>query len=119
MVEVGGISFPGVPATVRGHREPARARRGTNVIFYRPRPDRAIRRILYTLLKTGLSEAPERNLSREERILLTCRQESRHRSPRANSRCNAGECIEFFTPRACRDRVAARIIRDYDEISII
>lgn len=49
--------FPRRFTMVRGHREPARARRGTNVIFYRSRFDRAFRRILYTILETGLSEA--------------------------------------------------------------
>jgi len=49
--------FPRCSTTVRGHqREPARARRGTNVIFYRSRLDHAIRCILYTALKTGLSK---------------------------------------------------------------
>lgn len=49
--------FPRCSTTVRGHRESARARRGTNVIFYRSRLDRANRCILYTVLKNGSNKA--------------------------------------------------------------
>lgn len=63
--------FPRCSTTVRGHREPARARRGTNVIFYRLRVS-IVRSdaFLYTALETVPGRALEK--SRSEGNLHKC-----------------------------------------------
>lgn len=103
--------FPRCSTTVHGHRESARARRGTNVIFYRPRLDRAIRCILYTVLETGLSKASEKSRW-AERILFNCRQESL----RANSHRNTVIALIFLHLKlAIVLCIVRKFIGDYEE----